>query len=536
MPQSIYIKDYNTTVTIPDGSNMEQVRAALAKQFPPKDLNSQPDFGQQMGRKITGMGAPGVVQNPPAEWRQTGAKIANTLPALGRATGSAAGIAGLFDPTTGGPLIAGLKVPLAGAAGEIAGTGLQHLLTKVVLPESGSGVATPNELAQAGISGAIGSMLDAMLMRFGVNLSGIRPLESMEPLINPETALSAKIRDWATKNALKPSLKNYDEAMNVVKNVGKQKLDIAGATAPGQVQNKIRNLSGSVDEIIAESGAPKPLPSGFVGPPSPGTTINKNKALEPFYQLKNRFAGGDMPEYLQKVNDYIKNFNQLHPENELTPAAAQELKQFIYQTIDKPGMWEGFTYNPSSEARKTLSSSLASKLEEAAGPKGKKLHQLNQELGDLIEMRPYVQEGAEKAQEAGLYKSLTNRALQKLSHMAERSNAALRKRPSIPSEETTRYVGSPYPQLEEMMKMEFNPPSMSGGALQSPETLIKNQGLEFIGTTPELKLPKAMQGKGGMYWFNDPKTGSTLAMFETEITPEGLSQHVTQSQKGNWSK
>jgi hypothetical protein len=36
MPQTIYIKDYDTEVSIPDGADMSQVQAALKKQFPPK--------------------------------------------------------------------------------------------------------------------------------------------------------------------------------------------------------------------------------------------------------------------------------------------------------------------------------------------------------------------------------------------------------------------------------------------------------------------------------------------------------------------
>jgi len=37
MPQTIYIKEYDTSVTIPDGADMNQVQSALQKQFPAKE-------------------------------------------------------------------------------------------------------------------------------------------------------------------------------------------------------------------------------------------------------------------------------------------------------------------------------------------------------------------------------------------------------------------------------------------------------------------------------------------------------------------
>jgi len=42
MPQTIFIKDYNTEVTIPDNADMTQVQAALKKQFPAKKTDVQP--------------------------------------------------------------------------------------------------------------------------------------------------------------------------------------------------------------------------------------------------------------------------------------------------------------------------------------------------------------------------------------------------------------------------------------------------------------------------------------------------------------
>ena len=41
MSQQIYIKDYDTTVNIPDGSDMTQVQASLKKQFPPKQTQGR---------------------------------------------------------------------------------------------------------------------------------------------------------------------------------------------------------------------------------------------------------------------------------------------------------------------------------------------------------------------------------------------------------------------------------------------------------------------------------------------------------------
>lgn len=54
MPQTIYIKDYDTEIEIPDGSDMVQVQSALQKQFPPKNaqaISSMPSQPQTTGFK-----------------------------------------------------------------------------------------------------------------------------------------------------------------------------------------------------------------------------------------------------------------------------------------------------------------------------------------------------------------------------------------------------------------------------------------------------------------------------------------------------
>lgn len=70
--------------------------------------------------------------------------------------------------------------------------------------------------------------------------------------------------------------------------------------------------------------------------------------------------------------------------------------------------------------------------------------------------------------------------------------------------------------------------------LKDPALTLKENGLEVHGVTPEANLPASERGKGGMYWFTDPQTGSTLAMFGKEITPEALQSKLAASRSMKW--
>jgi hypothetical protein len=52
MPQTIYIKDYDTEVTIPDGSDMKQVQAALQKRFPDKNNKIERSIPQRIAGAV----------------------------------------------------------------------------------------------------------------------------------------------------------------------------------------------------------------------------------------------------------------------------------------------------------------------------------------------------------------------------------------------------------------------------------------------------------------------------------------------------
>jgi len=99
---SIYIKDYDTTVNIPEGSDMEAVKKALAKQFPPKSKPAEtqvPEWGRENPNLYGVAGAAKETLSPVAE-------------ALGLAGGALAG---------GGP---------ANPAGAVVGAGLGYGLAK----------------------------------------------------------------------------------------------------------------------------------------------------------------------------------------------------------------------------------------------------------------------------------------------------------------------------------------------------------------------------------------------------------------------
>ncbi len=58
----------------------------------------------------------------------------------------------------------------------------------------------------------------------------------------------------------------------------------------------------------------------------------------------------------------------------------------------------------------------------------------------------------------------------------------------------------------------------------NPEQMLAEQGLEPKGVTN-------INGKEPLYFFNDPKTGSTLALPKSKLTPEGIAEHVAKSRE-----
>jgi hypothetical protein len=406
--------------------------AKTAEPGTPAATGDLPSFAGQ--RKI---GQPESTLTPVPAWKQAAMGVVNKLPEVGQAVGTAAGMASALAP--GAQPAAPLAVLGGAAAGKVAGRTLQTPFTQLLLPEVGARVIGPSEVARTGLQGAESGALDALLMRMAPILGQTQPGAALEAGVNPAETTSARARDYLTKRLLLPARGNPEETKSVIQNVGKKMVDIAHERGPQQIQNQIRDWSGAVDELIANAEAS-------------GKTISKTQLMQPLQNLGQQFAKGDLPKYSRAINTYMKGFNQMHPEEELTPTAAQELKKFIYQTIDKG--WGEATYNPATEAKKTLSGALKGGLEEAAGPK---LEAANTELGKLIEMRPYVTKATERIQEEPIYKRGLAHGKQALRDIAAKSAAKIEARPEI-EPRSFATIGSPIQNLEEMFGVKYGAP------------------------------------------------------------------------------
>jgi hypothetical protein len=95
--------------------------------------------------------------------------------------------------------------------------------------------------------------------------------------------------------------------------------------------------------------------------------------------------------------------------------------------------------------------------------------------------------------------------------------------------------GSATPDMLQSAKSQmkrFGPGAAVPEELSPHVQLIESQGLSVNGITPVARLPKNMQGRGAMFWFTDPQTGSTLAMFENDMTAESIAKHIADSRQG----
>ncbi len=113
MPQTIFIKDYNTEVEIPDGADMAQVQAALKRQFPakatPQTTKSMPGAGFVQAAIPTVRKAAGPV---------IGAGMALASPKMSRPTLE---IGGAIAGGAAGAAMGGPAAPVTAFAGEAAG-------------------------------------------------------------------------------------------------------------------------------------------------------------------------------------------------------------------------------------------------------------------------------------------------------------------------------------------------------------------------------------------------------------------------------
>lgn len=288
---TIYIKDYDTEVDIPEGTDMAQVQEALKKQFPAKTVapvESQPEAPEWAGKYPNLYGAAGASREA----------LGPILEALGMAGGAALG---------GGPVSPGTAAVGAG----LGYAGVENLLKQVDYAlgnKKDPGVV--ENLKQ--LPGEIGT---GMAMEAGGQIAGkavtsaVQGLNKYAPKLyesamKPSTTLKESIRDKRVATALK------NELIVSKKGLAKSKEIIA------DINNQIKTRIDSASEGLEHA-------------------VEVDRALEPVASLSEKtFKKSINPaKEMRSIAKYVSEVQETRPEF-ISVQDAQAFKQTLNKELD----------------------------------------------------------------------------------------------------------------------------------------------------------------------------------------------------------
>jgi len=401
----------------------------------PEPVGAKPRFADIGGGKATEIGTPWSGTGLEGMLKQGGAQIAEELPGIGQAAGTAAGM-GTALATEGalGPV----AIPAGAGAGRIAGeagkTVLQRLLgMKTELPSAG-------QLGESGLAGAEQGAIDAVTGRVLPTLAGGRPLEAMEKSIPAGQGPFAKTEKYLTKRLLQPAAGSTKS----VAAVSRENIPLSGGKGAEVVKSQKRGLSGQVEGLIGDAS-------------EAGKKVSSSRIEKEINSLADELlTKSDDAKDAAEVLDYWTRFKELHPEEQIDPVHAHEVKKFIYRKIPEK-YWTGKEgYNPLMEARKKAGLNIMTQLEEAAPEIGP----LNEQLGRYITAEPDVIRATERIQGEPMRKRVFNvvkekgaQALRKGRMEGNPEDVAARR-----SGELTR-TGSPIQTLEDLFGTRYGAPA-----------------------------------------------------------------------------
>jgi hypothetical protein len=391
--------------------------------------------------KATEIGTPWSGTGLMGDIKQAGAEFANELPGIGQATGTAAGM-GTALATEGalGPV----AIPAGAGAGRIVGEAgksvLQNLLgMKTAYPTAG-------ELGESGVQGAEQGAIDAVTGKLLPAFGGTRPLESLESQIPAGSTPFARTEKYLTKRVLQPSAKSLGKSTEAV---SAENIPIYGGKGAETVANAKKVLSNQVESHIGDAEMA-------------GKTVSSGRIEREISNLSNSLMekSDTMDDALEILN-YWKKFKDLHPEEELAPSQAHEIKKFIYKKIPEKYWAGGEGYDPVMDARKKAGTAIMKQLEEIAP----EIKPLNKQLGNYIK----ASEDVTRATDRITGEPLRKRAAGRIKEATAKGLRALRSEgnPEMPeaarSEQLTR-MGSPIQTLEDMFGVRYAAPEAEAGA------------------------------------------------------------------------
>jgi tetratricopeptide (TPR) repeat protein len=258
MPQTIYIKDYDTEVSIPDGADMSQVQAALKKQFPSKTVASE------------------TAKQPPTQ--PQGSLLNRAASAVAPYARPALEMGGML---AGGVAGAGLGAVAGGVGaipGSVAGAGLGYASGRQVanLLEQGAGTrknkGLPTELLEAGKDVGMGAAMEAGGAVLGLPVQkGLQALGKAAPRLYesvakiPPRSVPKATREQAVKTALENKIpatqKGYQKLRGMIEDTNTQiaKVIDDAIKQPKQIAvfedtiSDYNQFKKVIDEIIPEN-------------------------------------------------------------------------------------------------------------------------------------------------------------------------------------------------------------------------------------------------------------------------------------------
>lgn len=288
---TIYIKDYDTEVDIPEGADMAQVQEALKKQFPAKTeapVESQPEAPEWAGKYPNLYGAAGASREA----------LGPILEALGMAGGAALG---------GGPASPGTAAVGAG----LGYAGVENLLKQVDYAlgnKKDPGVVEslkqlPSEIG-TGMAMEAGGQIGGKAITSAVQGLNKYAPKLYESAMKPSTTLKEAIRDKRVNTALKNEI--------IVSKKGLEKSKQIIADINNTIKSRIEGASQGLEHAV-----------------------ELDKALEPVAALSEKtFKKSINPaKEMRSIAKYVSEVQETRPEF-ISVQEAQAFKQTLNKELD----------------------------------------------------------------------------------------------------------------------------------------------------------------------------------------------------------
>lgn len=354
MPQTIYIKDYDTEVTIPDGADMKQVQAALQKQFPNKN-------------KIERQVPQSFLQ------RAAGAAAPYARPALEYGGALAGGVAG----AGAGPLGSIAGAGLGYAAGRQGANALEEfagIKQNSTLPE-----AAKNALIDTGTGATMemgGQIGDKAIQYAGEKLLVPTARKIYESAMKIPPSVQKSVRDRAISTGLRKEIPVNEKGLSKVE---------------GRIEELNSQIAKGIDDLTASQKLADKMNTKLGYRTYDENKVNMKDVVSRMDDLKDfyRKSAPNPKPYIDSINQYKKEVLQARG-TEMFADKAQQLKQGIYALHRKHyGEMKGLDIE--------MDKAIARGLKEEIVKKYPQLESLNAEDSALLNLQTFLERAVNRS-------------------------------------------------------------------------------------------------------------------------------------------